>query len=100
MFRDFFLGFVRLHLLHHASFAPIYGLEMIHEVGRHGYALSPGTLYPILHDLERKGYLVSCKEVVAGKARRTYRTTPMGETALKEAVSRSRELLAELEERP
>jgi hypothetical protein len=42
--RDVFLGFVRVHLLHHASRAPIYGLRMIEELGRHGYSLSPGTL--------------------------------------------------------
>ena len=32
---------------------------MIDELGRHGYRLSPGTLYPMLHPIERKGYLVS-----------------------------------------
>ena len=45
-------GLVRLHLLYHAVKEPIYGLAMIEELGRHGYKLSAGTLYPILHDLE------------------------------------------------
>jgi len=54
--RTFFLGFVRLHILYHASQGPIYGLEMIRELSRHGYQLSPGTLYPILHGLEKKGF--------------------------------------------
>jgi DNA-binding PadR family transcriptional regulator len=28
---------------------------MIEELARHGYKISPGTLYPMLHALERKG---------------------------------------------
>jgi DNA-binding PadR family transcriptional regulator len=51
MIRDFFLGFIRIHVLHHAAEAPVYGLWLIEELGHHGYALSPGTLYPILRDL-------------------------------------------------
>jgi DNA-binding PadR family transcriptional regulator len=98
MMRDFFLGFVRLHLLHHASRSPIYGLDMIQEIRRHGYALSPGTLYPILHDLERKGYLESSREVVNGKARKNYRATRLGEEALREALLKARELLDEIGE--
>jgi DNA-binding PadR family transcriptional regulator len=58
MFRDFFLGFVRIHILHHAAEEPIYGLAMIEELGRHGYEVSPGTIYPILHGMERGGWLV------------------------------------------
>ncbi len=57
MFRDFFLGFVRIHVLHHAAEEPVYGLAMIEELGRHGYEISPGTLYPILHGMEREGWL-------------------------------------------
>ena len=57
MLRDFFLGFVRTHVLHHASREPVYGLQLIAELRRHGYDLSPGTLYPMLHDLGKSGYL-------------------------------------------
>lgn len=42
MFRDFFLGFIKVHILHHAAEEPIYGLGMIEELGRHGYEISPG----------------------------------------------------------
>ena len=52
MLRDFFLGFIRIHVLHHAGQEPIYGVAMIAELARHGYDLSPGTLYPLLHNLE------------------------------------------------
>jgi len=59
--RDFFLGFIRLHILFHASVQPVFGLNMIRELETHGYHLSPGTLYPILHGLERDGFLESTK---------------------------------------
>jgi hypothetical protein len=67
IFRETFLGFIRVHLLHHAAREPIFGTEMLDELRRHGYALSPGTLYPILHGLEAAGYLRSEQQVVGGK---------------------------------
>ena len=52
-------GLIRLHVLHHAAEEPIFGLGMIEELARHGYRISPGSLYPLLHGLEKKGYLRS-----------------------------------------
>src|SRR5205814_7478556 len=57
--RDLYSGLIRLHVLHHAAEEPIFGLGMIEELGRHGYRISPGSLYPLLHGLEKKGYLRS-----------------------------------------
>jgi DNA-binding PadR family transcriptional regulator len=57
--RDLYSGLIRLHVLHHASEEPIFGQGMVEELARHGYRISPGTLYPILHGLEKKGYLRS-----------------------------------------
>jgi len=94
--RTFFLGFVRLHILYHASQSPIYGLEMIRELSRHGYQLSPGTLYPILHGLEKEGFLTSQQEVVEGKVRRVYTITPAGQEALRESITKVRELFNEI----
>jgi DNA-binding PadR family transcriptional regulator len=54
--REFFLGFIKIHILHHAGEEPVYGLALIAELQRHGYVLSPGTLYPVLHQLEEAGY--------------------------------------------
>lgn len=96
MLRDFFLGFVRIHILHHASQEPVYGLQLIAELARHGYDLSPGTLYPVLHGLEKAGYLVREERVVDGKVRKYYRATPQGERALAEARARIRELVTEV----
>jgi PadR family transcriptional regulator, regulatory protein PadR len=98
LIRHFFGGFVRLHILYHAGKEPICGVEMIEELGRHGYTLSPGTLYPILHDLEESGY-VTCKEsVVAGKRRKNYRITSKGRRLLSDAQDKLQELFSEVVE--
>jgi DNA-binding PadR family transcriptional regulator len=93
--RDVFLAFVRVHLLHHASEGPIYGVQMMEELGRHGYALSPGTLYPIFHSLEEGGLLESQNAVVDGKVRKYYRITRAGRKALADIKPKVRELVSE-----
>lgn len=94
--QDLYSGLIRIHILYHACQEPIFGLGMIEELRRHGYRLSPGTLYPLLHGLEKKGYLRS-KEVRTGRAiRRVYRSTPAGRKALGEAREKVKELLGEL----
>lgn len=94
--RDIFLAFVRVHLLHHAAEGPIYGVEMIEELARHGYSLSPGTIYPILHALERSGDLESDRQVVNGKVRKYYRITESGEQTLVRLRPKIRELVGEV----
>ena len=54
---DLYSGLIRLHVLHHAARGPIYGLAIIEELARHGYRMSPGTMYPLLRGLHAKGYL-------------------------------------------
>ena len=98
MLRQFFLGFVKIHILHHAGHEPIYGLAMIEELRRHGYDLSPGTLYPILHGLERARYLAREDRVVRGKVRKYYAITPEGQAALAEAREKIAELVGEVVE--
>ncbi|MFI4868387.1 MAG: PadR family transcriptional regulator [Steroidobacterales bacterium] len=94
--RELYGGLVRLHILHHAAEAPLYGLSMIEELGRHGYVLSPGTVYPILHGLETKGYLRSSEQRLGRTARRLYRITPRGKRALQGAKRKVRELFGEM----
>lgn len=91
-------GLIRLHVLHHAAQEPIYGLEMIEELARHGYRLSAGTIYPILHGLEERGLLVAAEEQMGRTRRRCYRATPDGRKALVAARLRVRELFSELME--
>jgi PadR family transcriptional regulator PadR len=89
-------GLIRLHILHHACHEPIFGLGMIEELACHGYRLSPGTLYPIMHGLEHKGLLRSEQKEVGGKIRRIYTATPSGRKALRAARHKVRELFGEL----
>ena len=96
MFRDFFLGFIKVHILHHAAQEPVYGLALIDELHRHGYELSPGTLYPILHALERNGYLTREDRLIGGKVRKYYTATEQGRKALVEARKKIRELVHEV----
>jgi PadR family transcriptional regulator PadR len=99
--KDLYAGLIRLHILHHAVHdPPIFGLGIIEELARHGYKLSPGTLYPMLHGLEKRGYVRSTSNVQNGHARRTYRATALGRRALTEATSRVRELFGEMIEEP
>jgi len=96
MIREFFLGFIKIHILYHASKQPIYGLWLIEELGRHGYKLGPGTLYPILHSLENRMFLNSYQQTVEGKIRKYYKITPKGKKALNEVRGRIRELVKEV----
>lgn len=98
MIRDFFLGFIKIHILHHASKEPIYGLWLIDELRRHGYRVSPGTLYPILHRLEEDGLLKSYSENVEGKIRKYYKTTPKGLRIFSKVKERMNELIKEVME--
>jgi DNA-binding PadR family transcriptional regulator len=83
--RKFFLGFIRIHILYQASKEDIYGLQMIDELKRHGYHISPGTLYPILHSLKIEGFLKSRTKNVKGKIRKYYSITPKGNKMLQNA---------------
>jgi len=93
---DLYGGLIRLHVLHHAGEEPIFGLGIIEELGRHGYQISAGTLYPMLHGLEKKGYLISRSERSGRTARRIYEITPAGQKALAAAKVKVKELFGEL----
>lgn len=94
--RQFFLGFVKIHILHHAAEEPVCGTDLAQELSTHGYRLSPGTLYPTLHELEAAGYLRCESEVKAGRRRKCYRITPAGRRALAQAREQTQELVAEV----
>jgi len=94
--REFQRAAVRLHILHHAAGDEVHGAWLTEELGRHGYRVSPGTLYPTLHRLEADGLLVSEQQVVDGRTRRVYRATPAGRAALKEDRRALRELAREV----
>ena len=94
--RALYNGLIRLHILYHAGEGPIFGQSMIDELAHHGYRLSAGTLYPILHGMERQGYLKSLVMKKDGRNRRVYRVTPLGRKALGTARQRVQELFGEM----
>ena len=97
-YRDLYSGLIRLHILHHAAEEPIFGLGMIEELARHGYRISPGSLYPILHGLEKKGYLRSREERNGRSVRKLYLATAAGKRALQAVKGQVSELFHELVE--
>jgi PadR family transcriptional regulator, regulatory protein PadR len=99
-YEDLLSGLVELHVLYHSVHEEIFGLGMLEELRRHGYRISPGTLYPLLHRLMHRGYL-QVREVKLGRARRRlYRATPKGIKALGVVRKQIRELTSELDEKP
>jgi DNA-binding PadR family transcriptional regulator len=94
--QEFFGGLIRLHILHHASKAPVFGLWLIEELRRHGYRVGPGTLYPILHSLEARGLLRSKASRHGRSARRMYSATARGRRTLERSKGKVRELFGEI----
>ena len=80
--REFLLTFWKIHILHHAEEQGVYGQWMLEELHHHGYRLSPGTLYPLLARMERRGWLRATEPKKARDAR-VYRITPEGAKVLK-----------------
>jgi PadR family transcriptional regulator PadR len=96
--RELFYGLIRIHVLLHARQEPIFGLAMMDELAHHGYSIGPGTLYPLLHGLERSGLLRSLRGKTGGRARRVYTITAAGRRALAKAREKVDELHRELHE--
>ena len=97
-FHDLLSGFVRIHILHHAAEGQVYGQWLIEELARHGYRISPGTLYPMLQAMEERGYLASREDSDGrlGRRRKVYTATSEGRRGLALARERLRELTGEV----
>jgi PadR family transcriptional regulator, regulatory protein PadR len=96
--RKLFLGFIQIHILHHAKEHPIFGAWMLEELREHGYVISSGTLYPILHSMESDGLLEKEEKNVEGKIRKYYTTTDKGNSVLIEARNKAYELFKEIKD--
>ncbi len=96
--RKLFLGFIQIHILHHAKKKPIYGVWMIEELEEHGYKISPGTLYPLLNKMEKEELLLKEEKNINGKIRKYYTTTKKGLCILEEAKKKALELFHEIME--
>lgn len=96
--RKLFLGFIHIHILYHAKEKPIFGVWMLEELKEHGYNISSGTLYPILHSMEEDGLLSKEEKNVEGKIRKYYSTTEKGIQILDEARNKAYELFKEIKD--
>lgn len=96
MIKEFLRGSMRVHVLYHASKEPVFGVEMLRELRRHGYRLSPGTLYPLLHRMQKEGLLTCESTIVKGKVRKYYTASKKGRRALEQARKKIRELVVEV----
>ncbi|MCY9692256.1 PadR family transcriptional regulator [Paenibacillus alginolyticus] len=96
--RKLFLGFIQIHILHHAKLEPIYGSWMLEELEEHGYELSAGTLYPLLRNMELDGLLEREERNVEGRIRKYYSITEKGDMILKEARNKAYELFKEIKD--
>lgn len=94
--RKLFLGFIQIHILYHGNKEPFYGAWMIEELQEHGYKVSAGTLYPMLHSMEKDNLLCVENRNVNGKIRKYYKTTDLGKEVLEEAKNKAYELFKEI----
>jgi len=95
--REILLGFWKVHILHHAAHGPVVGQWMLQELSRHGYEVSPGTIYPMLARLEEHGWLACQSDPEGGlRARKEYSLTPKGRTVLTRLRKQVEELYREV----
>jgi DNA-binding PadR family transcriptional regulator len=94
--REILLSFWKIHILFHGAAGPVVGQWMLKELRHHGYDVSPGTLYPILHRMERLGWLRSETGASGGlRARRSFYTTELGKEVLAIALRQLNEVRGE-----
>src|SRR3974390_156817 len=95
--REILLSFWKLHIMHHAGTEAVNGQWVLTELRRHGYEISPGTLYPLLNRMARLGWL-KCKVDPdgGGPARKDYPLTAEGRKVLELIRKQVKELHREV----
>jgi len=95
--REVLLAFWKVHILHHAGEEAIIGQGILRELRRHGYEVSPGTLYPILARMQERGWL-RCRVDPRGgpRARKEYTLTREGREVLAQIRKQIEELYTEV----
>lgn len=93
-----FLDWVMLAILQRK---PSYGYEMIATINEeYGVYVSPGSLYPILYNLERSGMITGTWDQPDRKSKKVYELTPSGTRAFREQFDAVGRVLASLRETP
>lgn len=78
-------GSLPLLILHTLTTGPKHGYRIAKEIRQKSEGVldfAEGTLYPALHDLEKRGIIQAFEEEVRGRTRRCYRLTEAGQAAL------------------
>ena len=94
--REMLLALWKAHILHHAAEGPVVGQWMLRELRRHGYDVSPGTLYPLLGRMEGHGWLRCEVNGKGPRARKDYYLTERGREVLQCVRGFVNELYAEI----
>ena len=87
---EFVNGVPELLLLRLLARAPSHGYELVQAIrAASGQKLDfgEGCIYPILHRLERQGYLKSSRQRCGGRPRYVYELTSKGQGRLAEGLS-------------
>ncbi len=87
-------GSMAMMILKLLSEKDMYGYEMIDTLRKRSenvFELKAGTLYPLLHSLEDKRYLLSYEQEAVGKIRKYYQITKSGRKHLEEKKSQWQE---------
>jgi transcriptional regulator len=83
-------GTLPLLILHVISTGPKHGYRIAKEIKRRSrdvLEVAEGTLYPMLHDLEKRGMIEAFEETVNGRQRRCYRLTAAGRRELESQIT-------------
>ena len=82
MMHSFWQGILKFFVLHQAAQTPVYGGKLKKQLQDWDYDISPGSLYPLLHALEKALLLKSRVKILNGRARKYYDITDQGRAVL------------------
>jgi DNA-binding PadR family transcriptional regulator len=97
MVHDFLLGLMKIYILHFADKEDLYGKDFHDRMLTMGFDVSYGTIYPLFHKMEERGYLTCSERNVKGKIRKYYAITNKGREALASAKARVHEVVEVLD---
>jgi PadR family transcriptional regulator PadR len=87
--KSFMLGLSKLLVLSVLRKGPVHGYGIIKEIETKSdqcCSITPGSIYPLLRDLEKEELIVSHKTKVGGRERVNYVLTVSGRETLKEGL--------------
>ena len=89
--RSFMAGSTKLYILSVLSKGPLHGYGVLKEIKDKSdgcCTITPGTIYPVLRELERDGFIVSSKAMTSGRTRITYELTSRGKQVLEAGLAK------------